>query len=249
MRNLLCVFGIALFAIAGARGQTNQPGSSAVPKQMQSFDLSAIDKSIDPCTDFYQFACGSWMKQNPIPSDQATWGRFNELHERNQIILRNILEKQSADNSNRSATDQKIGDYYSSCMDESAIESKGTKPLQPMLDRIAALKDKSELPALIGQMHSAGVNVLFAFGSEPDAKDSKMEIAGTDQGGLGLPDRDYYLKDDAKSAETRQQYEQHVANMFKHAGDSPDKAAAQAKTVMQVETALAKASLDRTSRD
>ena len=117
-----------------------------------------------------------------------------------------------------------------------------------MLDRINALKDKSELPALIGQMHSAGVNVLFAFGSEPDAKDSKMEIAGTDQGGLGLPDRDYYLKDDAKSAEIRKQYEQHVANMFKLAGDSPDKAAAEAKTVMQVETALAKASLDRTER-
>ena len=104
-----------------------------------------------------------------------------------------------------SANNQKIGDYYYSCMDEAGIEAKGTKPVQPMLDRINALKDKSELPALIGQMHSAGANVLFAFGSEPDAKDSKMEIAGTDQGGLGLPDRDYYLKDDAKSAEIRKQ--------------------------------------------
>ncbi len=248
MRNLLCFLGIALFAVAGAQAQTNNPSSSAVPKQMQSFDLNAIDKSVDPCTDFYHFACGNWLKQNPIPPDQSTWGRFNELHERNQTILRNILDKQSADTAKRSPNDQKIGDYYYSCMDESAIEQKGTKPLQPMLERISALKDKSQLPALIGDMHNAGVNVLFAFGSEPDAKDSKMEIAGADQGGLGLPDRDYYLKDDAKSVQTREQYQQHVANMFKLAGDSPDKAAAEAKTVMQVETALAQASLDRTER-
>ncbi len=117
-------------------------------------------------------------------------------------------------------------------MDEAAIESKGTKPVQPMLDRISALKNKSELPALIGDLHNAGVNVLFAFGSEPDAKDSKMEIAGTDQGGLGLPDRDYYLKDDAKSVETREKYQQHVAKMFELAGDSPEKATAEAKTVL-----------------
>jgi putative endopeptidase len=248
MRNLLCLFGITLFAVAGALAQSNASGPSSVPKQMQSFDLNAIDKSVDPCNDFYHFACGNWIKQNPIPADQSRWGRFNELHERNQIILKNILEKQSADNSSRSPNDQKIGDYYSSCMDEAAIEAQGTKPVQPVVDRIAALKDKSELPALIGQLHSAGVNVLFAFGSEPDAKDSKLEIAGTDQGGLGLPDRDYYLKDDAKSVETRQKYEQHVTNMFKLAGDSPERAAAEAKTVMQVETALAKASLDRIER-
>ncbi len=246
MRNFLCLLGMALFAVAGAQSQTDN--SSAVPKQMQSFDLNAIDKSVDPCNDFYHFACGNWLKQNPIPPDQSRWGRFNELHERNQTILRNILEKRSADSSSRSPNDQKIGDYYYSCMDESAIEAKGTKPVQPLLDRISALKDKSELPPLIGDMHDAGVNVLFSFGSEPDAKDSKMEIAGADQGGLGLPDRDYYLKDDAKSVETREKYQQHVANMFKLAGDSPDKAAAEAKTVTQVETALAKASLDRIER-
>jgi predicted metalloendopeptidase len=245
MRNLRYVSVIALLAASFVHAQGN---GSTVPKPMQSFDLNAIDKSIDPCVDFYQFACGNWLKQNPIPPDQAKWGRFNELHERNQIILRNILDKQSVDNPSRSANDQKIGDYYYSCMDEAAIEARGTKPVQPMLDRINALKDKSDLPGLIGQMHNAGINVLFSFGSEPDAKNSTMEIAGADQGGLGLPDRDYYLKDDAKSVETRQKYQQHVANMFKLAGDSPDKAAAEAKTVMQVETALAKASMDRTAR-
>ena len=245
MRNLFYLSALALLAIGAAHAQG---ASSTVPKPVQSFDLTAIDKSVDPCTDFYQYACGNWLKQNPIPPDQSSWGRFNELHERNQTILRNILEKQSADNPSRSANDQKIGDYYSSCMDETGIEAKGTKPVQPMLDRINGLNDKSELPALLGQMHNAGINVLFSFGSEPDAKDSAVVIAGTDQGGLGLPDRDYYLKDDAKSVETRQKYEQHVANMFKLAGDSPDKATAEAKTVLQVETALAKASLDRTAR-
>ncbi len=248
MRNFILILSTALLAFAGAYAQTNAPEPTSVPKPMQSFDLSAIDKSVDPCDDFYHYACGNWLKKNPIPPDQSTWGRFNELHERNQAILRNILEKQAATTEGRSPDNQKIGDYYYSCMDESAIDAKGMKPLQPLLERINAVKQKSDLPTLIGQMHRDGVNVLFAFGSEPDAKDSSMMIAGADQGGLGLPDRDYYLKDDAKSAEIRQKYEQHITNMFKLAGDSPDKAAAEAKTVLKVETDLAKASMDRTER-
>lgn len=243
--SLLCA-GWLLTALASAQTAGTTP--PATPKHVNSFDINAIDKSVDPCADFYHFACGSWLKNNPIPSDQASWGRFNELHERNQTVLRNILEKQSADNANRSATDQKIGDYYLSCMDEQGIEAKGIAPLRPWLDRIDAMKDKSELPGLIGYLHNGGINALFGFGSEHDAKNSMMEIAGTDQGGIGLPDRDYYIKTDPKSVETRGKYEQHVSNMFKLAGESADKAAADAKTVMNVETQLAQASMDRIER-
>lgn len=248
MRRNLFIAGVILLASLSAQCQTSGPASSAVPKPVKSFDLTAIDKSVDPCNDFYHFACGSWLKNNPIPADQAAWGRFNELHERNQTILRNILDQQSADNASRSSSDQKIGDYYYSCMDEKGIEAKGTAPLKPMLDRISAVKDKSQLPALLGDMHDAGVNALFSFSSEPDAKNSTMVIADADQGGLSLPDRDYYLKTDAKSVETRDKFQQHVVKMFELAGDSPEKAAAEAKTVMAVETALAKASMDRIER-
>jgi endothelin-converting enzyme/putative endopeptidase len=247
MRTVLFVTVILLAAIA-AQCQTMQPNSSSVPKPIKSFDLNAIDKSVDPCTDFYHYACGKWLKENPIPADQSSWGRFNELHERNQVILRNVLEKQAANTNGRSADDQKIGDYYYSCMDEAAIEQKGLKPLEPTLNSIAAVKDKSELPALLAQLHNNGSSAFFVFTSEPDFKNSAMDIANTDQGGLGLPDRDYYLKDDAKSVELRQKYQQHITNMFKLAGDSPAQAASEANTVMQIETALAKASMDRIER-
>jgi len=246
MRHFMFTIGVLLLAGASVLGQNANQQSA--PKEIKSFDLDALDKSADPCNDFYQFACGNWLRNNPIPEDQASWGRFNELHERNQTILRNIVEKASADNGSRSSNDQKIGDYYFSCMDETGIEAKGTAPLKPMLDQIDALNDKAQLPVLIGRLHNRGVPALFAFSSEPDAKQSRMEIAGTDQGGISLPDRDYYLKTDAKSVEQRNQYEQHVANMFKLLGESPDKAAANAKTVVKLETELAKSSMDRIDR-
>ena len=149
---------------------------------------------------------------------------------------------------NRDANEQKIGDYYSTCMDEAAIEKKGVAVLKPEFDRINALGDKSALPALIAYLHGQGISALFAFGSGADFKNAKQVIAQADQGGLSLPDRDYYVKDDAKSVELRKQYLQHVTNMFKLLGDAPDKAAAEATAVMNVETALAKGSGDRVER-
>ena len=242
MRRLLMLSSLLLLTASFALAQTE------VPKPIASFDLTAIDKTVDPCQDFYHYACGTWLKNNPIPPDQSSWGRFNELHEHNQTILRGILDKQSVDNPGRDAVNQKIGDYYYSCMDEAAIEAKGTAPVKAYIEQIDSMKDKAELPTVLGGLHRAGANAFFGFGSQPDFKDSKVNIASADQGGMSLPDRDYYFKTDPKSVELRQKLEQHIAKTFELYGEPPAKAAADAKTVMQIETVLAKNSLDRTEQ-
>ncbi|MGZ4896059.1 MAG: M13 family metallopeptidase [Candidatus Angelobacter sp.] len=209
--------------------------------------VTALDKSADPCVDFYQFACGGWIKNNPIPADHPIWSRFGELAERNRTVLRGILED-SAKATKRSANEQKIGDYYASCLDEDSINKKGIAVLKPEFDRIAGLKDKAGLPALLAHLHGESIDALFNFYSGADFKNAKEVIAQADQGGISLPDRDYYLKDDPKSVELRKAFSEHVANTFKLLGDAPDKAAADATAVMEIETALAKGSMDRVER-
>jgi len=236
-------FMIATILLAGLAAAQ----ASSDKKPIASFDINALDKTADPCVDFYQFSCGGWVKNNPIPPDQATWGRFSELFERNREALREILEN-AAKATQRTPNEQKIGDYYASCMDEGAINKKSITVLKEPFDRINSVKDKSDLTSLIAHMHSHGIDVFFQFGSGADFKNAKEVIAQADQGGISLPDRDYYLKDDAKSVELRKQFVEHVTNMFKLLGDAPGKAAAQANAIMSIETALAKGSMDRVER-
>ncbi|HEV3483288.1 MAG TPA: M13 family metallopeptidase [Candidatus Acidoferrales bacterium] len=210
------------------------------------FDLANLDRSVSPCENFYEFADGGWMKNNPIPADRAAWATFNKLRDHNESLLHEILEEASKDTKAQPGSNwQKIGDFYASCMDETQVQAAGLKPIQPELKRIAAIDSTASLQDEIARLQHGGANAVFAFGSEQDLKDSTQVIAGAGQGGLGLPDRQYYLDDDARSKQLRAAYIQHVTNMFKLMGDDPSTAAAEAKSVMHAETALATASKKR----
>jgi putative endopeptidase len=241
---LSCLFGFAQSSAPGA--QTSSPARSA--QAAEGFSVDNIDKTVDPCTDFYQYACGNWMKRAEIPADQPEWVSFIEIDERNKLTLRKILEQAAVENPGRSAVEQKIGDYYGSCMDEKAADAKGLAPLKPELARIAAVKDKAELIDAVARVHLIGPNPLFHFYSSPDLHNAEMVIAYVDQGGLTLPDRDYYIKDDAKMVEMRKHLVEYATQIFTLSGQSAQQAAESAQTILRIETGLAKASMDRTAR-
>jgi putative endopeptidase len=224
------------------QGQTPASSSSS-----SGVDLSAIDKSVNPCQDFYAYACGNWIKNNPVPPEYSVWGRFNQLADRNEEVLRGILED-SEKNQKRSPIDQKIGAFYEACMNEGAVDKAGYKPLKPELDRIQAIDGKDSLTKEIASLHNQNINVFFSFGSSPDPDSARMAIASADQGGLGLPDKDYYFRKDAKSEETRQKYVDHIARMFTLLGDSPNEAGVKARAVMALESSMATAALNRVER-
>ena len=229
---------------ASSSSSTGEPQLPSSP----SLDLSSMDKSADPCVDFYQYSCGGWQKQNPIPPDQTSWGVYGKLYQDNLGFLRNILEE-AAKAKQRDAVTQKIGDYYSACMDEAAVNKRGVQAIKPQLDSIAALKSVHDLAPLVArlQLEAAGAT-MFGSSSIQDPDNSEQQIAGINQGGLGLPDRDYYTKEDVKSKETRERYLEHVQKVFELLGDSPDKAKTEAQDIMRMETGLAEASLTRVER-
>ena len=222
--------------------------SAPVSQPAAGFSVDNIDKSTEPCADFYQYACGNWLKNSEIPADQSEWISFNEIYERNLVTLRGILEKAAVDGRGRSPVEQKIGDYYSACVDDKTADAKGLDPLKPELDRIASVKDKAALMEAIARVQLVGPNPLFNFYSSSDLHNADMVIAYIDQGGLTLPDRDYYVKDDAAKVEMRKHLTDYVTQMFILAGQTPQQAADAAQTVLRIETALAKASMDRTLR-
>jgi len=212
-------------------------------------ELTIMDKTCKPCEDFYRYASGEWLAKNPVPAAYPSWGRFNELAERNRELLHQILEA-AAENTRVAAgsNEQKIGDFYASCMDEKQVNAAGAKPLDAEYARIDAIRNTGELQSEVARLQSLGARALFAFGSTQDAKNSSEVIGGADQGGLGLPDRDYYTKTDEKSKQLRQQYEEHIAKMLALTGDDAAKAASNAKAILELETRLASASLTRVER-
>jgi putative endopeptidase len=240
---------LAACALVGtANGQTaNEPALPYTP----SLQLDSMDKSIDPCVNFYQYACGGWRQKNPIPADQTGWSVYGKLYQDNLNFLRGILEQAAGGSNQRDAVTQKIGDFYASCTDEAGIEKSGMQPIKAELEAIARLKSVHEMATLVAQlqMTTGGYrSILFRGGSDQDPDDSETVIASLGQGGLGLPDRDYYTKEDAKSKETREKYLQHVQKVFELLGDNAETAKKNAETLMRMETALAKASMTRVER-
>ena len=259
MRTIL----IATFLIALKVGVSSQ---TAAPAAKSSFGdgqrplaslpytpglyVESMDKTADPCVDFCQYSCGGWMKNNPIPADQASWSVYGKLTQENQQFLWGILDDLSKKTSGRNQNQQKIGAYFAACMDESAIEKLGSRPIQPYLAEIDGITSKQQLPALLADLHlrTEGSGIFFGFGARQDFGDSTQVIAFASAGGLGLPDRDYYTKTDAKSDELRQKYVAHVQRMLELLGNSPDAAQREAARIMEMETQLAKASLTRVQR-
>jgi putative endopeptidase len=249
MKKRIACLSLLVLAIASVSfAQPTKPAEPALPYS-PSLDVGSMDKSVDPCVDFYQYSCGGWQKKNPVPPDQVAWGVYSKLYQDNLQFLRGILEQAAAAKGQRDTVTQEIGDFYTACMDEPAVEKLGAGALKPELEAIAQLKSARGLAPLVARLQlNIGGAVLFASGSRQDPDNSEQQIAGLDQGGLGLPDRDYYTKDDAKSKEIRERYLQHVQKIFELLGDSPEAAGRNAATVMRMETALAMASMTRVER-
>ena len=231
LRALALVFAVAVSATA----------QNAVPMQSKPLDPANLDRSVPACTDFYQFANGGWIKSHPVPPAYSVWGSFAELSENNQSSLLTILRNAAASGDSQASADlRKLAVYYSSCMDSASAERAGSQPIAPELARIAAIRNRAQLEAEVARLHSKGVPALFGFGAQQDAKNSTEVIAGVRQGGLSLPDRDYYLNPDKRYADIRANYTDHVARMFQLLGESAPQATTDAQKVLAIETALAR---------
>ncbi len=266
MRKLLTILAVLMAFIFAICSTDSRPGLAAKTEALKTegetmfravsdagklvgFDVANMDKTTSACSNFFQYANGGWIARNPVPPAFSRWGRFEMLDEGNLEVLHGILDAMLKQKGLRRGTnEQKIADFYGSCMDESAAEAEGAKPLQDELGRIAAIQDVSGLQGEIARFHTYRIPAVFGFGAGQDFKNSQAVIAQAVQGGLGLPDRDYYLKDDDKSKQTREEYTNHIARMFVLLGDTPARASEEARTVITIETKLAEKSSTRVQR-
>jgi predicted metalloendopeptidase len=261
MRKLLTIFAVSIAIVLAISSMGYRPGLAAKTEEetmslpasdtskLLGFDVANLDKSVSACSSFFQYANGGWTARNPVPPAFSRWGRFEMLDEGNLEVLRGILDSMVKRKALRRGTnEQKIADFYGSCMDEAGIEAEGAKPLQAEFDRIATINDVSGLQAEIARFHTYRIPAVFGFGAGQDFKNSQAVIAQAVQGGLGLPDRDYYTKDDDKSKQTREEYSKHVARMFELLGDSPERASEEGRTVLNIETKLAENASTRVQR-
>jgi putative endopeptidase len=244
-RTVHCSLVAATLALSALAIHAQAP---APVRTLPGFDKSAMDTTADPCVDFYQYACGNYGKLHPIPADLPSFDQFANLYEFNLQALHGILEKASTAHGAAGTDEQKVGDYFASCMDTTAIDKAGLAPIQPELDRIASIQSREELTAEIAHLQRISVNAYFSLGAEQDLKDATREIAVVDQGGIGLPEKDYYLRAGAKDDALRGQYVQHIANVLKLLGASPAAAGKDAADIMAFETALAKVSMGNVER-
>ena len=259
MRLLTALAVFVALVVASLAQTAAAPPQPSMPA-LEHFNPDQIDKSLDPCSDFFQYACGKWMKANPIPPDQAGWGTLSALAIWNVAAIHSTLEDASNKSSGRTPAEQKIGDYYASCMDEAAINKAGIAPLQPMLDRISKLSDKSQMPELVASIHQiirpADLNfidaeyqgVLFGLYAAPDFDNAKVMLPALDQSGMGMPGREFYLKDDEKSKQIRDKYLKYIAKLLELSGEPPAQAASDAKAVLAIETGFANAAMDIVDR-
>jgi putative endopeptidase len=243
---------VAAYAAPAAKPAAKSPAksmSAAKAPAMPALSRANLDTSCAPCKDFNRYANGGWIDANTIPPAYSTWGSFSVLAERNRDVLHGILERAANDKSAAPTSPTgMLGNYWCACMDSAAADAAGAKPISGMLAELDAIASPKDLPARVAALHSSGLSGMFSFRSEQDAKHSDLQIAGVGQGGLGLPDRDYYVRMDSAAVATRGRYAEHIAKTFELLGDAPDKAKAAADAILDLETSLAKASMTNVQR-